>query len=1783
MDSPPKLSGETLIVHHIPLVHCQVTGGRQGCGSLKRSNPFSYPETLGLSRTTSLPEQDVLQREALVYSSLIQTSTGGGGGGEGEGGGGGGRGGSTGSDDSSVTSSNCEDQVMVMVAHTMPRVKPREQVNNPLRLRHNPFLLNTEEDDDDEDEEDDVDNLNGYLEDSSFHLHGNTNSALDEEGDGIAPFHLHDLGSTTHKPFLLHSTLGKHSWGCSGRLDSLRGVSSDLSTHLEGLDLLGLDSPRRHGSSGSTLSMDCGEQEWGEDEEEEEDHPMRGGGRGSSQANSSSGSGTTHQHCSCCGLSQTYLEHFPEPFSESSERQLGYASDSSCNSSDGVLVNFSAIYNNMNNSVPATSTKPPPLATTTTNLNSSTDQSCTSSVCICSVLDEEAGSRRGSGGGGAFYLDLHTSPTEPPHLHSQQPPCPSNNTLPLLIEPHSHPHPTTSSCTCSAEHQGALDLDANCNSYHPPHSDSGSDLMSCLQSQARLVVTTQNYYKLVTCDLSSPSPPSPAGSAASVTSCSDEHSKDSPAPDTPTATQPTEYYLFSRPPEGEEEEEEEEEEGGESSQRDEDEEEHDDDEQDGKKRKQQQQMGGACSDPIIEGQVYVNISPPVVGRGPIGGGPSRPRSRSYDRNLDMSPPPRLGSLERMLSCPVRLSEGTAPLRPSTLPRVTSFAEIAKSKRKNGGSTGSPSLRMGGCSDPFSSTHSAHSHSSADFSPILEGLGQGPSHSHSLPFQRCYSQGSVDRHTPGGGARETRSKAEGGLSSSSSSSAVVRYTKDQRPTTLPIQPFTFHHEFSKPPQPLLPLLTGYVSGMQARGGGPSGGPEGGEGANDPGEDSMRWCQGSGGDGMVSAVARLGPGSVRPSPLGSYSPVRLQGATSSSGTCSTCTPSPQPPRSLSCPLSTGLLPLHHTPPPAAPPAAAPLPPTPPPPTLGVQGAVPPMLPPVQGQVQGHHHHRGTLPTLPAVPQDSETSLGYEETTLDSLEGSRGPGPRTQHGHHLSPQTLKWREYRRKNPLGVERCSLGGSAGSGEPPLSGSLDGNGHTGGAGAQRITRRNVFDFPPASSGHAPQGRLNGQSVKQLQQYYSDFLPDYFSLTERPPEEFCLSPDASSSSSSSSSSQSHIAVDLQQKRGLVKAINTAVDLIVAHFGTSRDPDVKAKLGNSWVSPNVGHLILKYLCPALREVLGDGLKAYVLDLIIGQRRNQPWSLVEASTQLGPSTRVLHSLFSKVSQYSEFTSHSMRLNAFIFGLLNLRSLEFWFNHLYTHEDIVATHYHPWGFLPLSQRPCQPLFEEFLLLLQPLSLLPFDLDLLFEPRLVQKGQEHRRRKEQLCSASTGEDLDQSALSTFQLMRGWSTESRRAESMRDTREGGGVGKKERLGLRREGTWPRMEGVGERGSREGMMQRTGSRREGAGMDRLGAGLLEAQPMTTEVGTGFANLWRESGRGRGIVKRAKGVGGESQREGESEGGKEERRKERERDWAEEGRQRQERDRQACWWYQLMQSSQVYIDQSAQGGSKFVKTEKRKKSAERRSQLPPPREGVVEGAESSQDEEGLRERGRSRKSISSSSGEWTGSRGRGRLSWMGSPPESLLTQDKENETELGAPVTGAPEASVAQPAAQAECPSQGQGMRWGRLFGSSVGGGGTPCRPEQRSAKSQSRLPSGWLTGLDMSVLNFVAQTVGAGTVKRVEPSAPMAPPTLNQPSPPLQTTQESHTKQPCEVRALCHHIATEPDQLSFQKGDVLRVLSRADSDWLLCSLGAQRGLVPFIYVTLRGMEDSQAPQWPQGPH
>uniref|UniRef100_A0A8C3NXV8 RUN and SH3 domain containing 2 n=1 Tax=Cyanoderma ruficeps TaxID=181631 RepID=A0A8C3NXV8_9PASS len=1425
MDSPPKLTGETLIVHHIPLVHCQVPD-RQCCSVSKRTNPFCQAE-LSTTRTSALPDRDLSQTDSLVYSSFLQTS------------------------ETSAEASDNKER------------KARDLIVPSVSKRHNPFLLS---------EGEDLSIFGDDLGQKSFHLH---NSLV----DGKPPFNLQDLALP---PFHLHdSSHIVKSWNMASRSGVVDGQEDKLSSDIiqkrnnanrchQAMERMELDECNCHHGSSSNFSFDSGDQEWNQNTGEllrNQDALHR----------TCSCSSSEIQHCRCYSSSSQ---------SEVIDQQMGYISDSSCNSSDGVLVNFSALYNKMNGQ-------------SQSNLNSA-NLSCDSSFCSHSDT-------------GAFYLDLHSSPTE------SKMSCESHN-------------PESSGKVCGCQHSSSPVLDANCNSYHlhcEPCTSESSDLTACFQSQARLVVATQNYYKLVTCDLSSQSSPSPAGS--SITSCSEDQTKGSPA-------QPTEYYLFRRPDLRQEE---------------------------GNVECSEEEPKGESSQNMIEGQVYVNVSPPNLNA-------SRQRSRSYDQNLDRSPGSRLGSLERMVSCPVKLSESPAiPIQSSPPKRVTSFAELAKGRKKNGTS---PPLRSSG-------------DSSLEFSPIPETQRDCPTfleerarRSQSLPpmpfihglNRSC--EGFCLNHAFGDSQALCSTKdsvssekvpSGHGAGGGTDSKPVVRYSKDQRPTTLPIQPFVFQHHFSKPPKAralhshfasslsqLYSLSSNRSASQQISSSQSSAWATSAEQAGVAGSQAhgtlvtQRSADGaaSRGDG---GTKKPGPETTRPSPLGSYSPVRcnvpfFQSVDSSSSPTAERAEDSQPPRSRSCPISANLLPTRSSP------------------------AVSAMQP-------------------------------SKATKADTLRQKENPKLIPKKEAPLEPSP----------PLSEYRLHSGSL-----PPLS--------VGGMSISRVGGRPESHWrsgsdtsssgPLSSMGIRP---VNGQSVRQLQLTYNDFFPDYFSLAEKPPAEFCLSPDGNTES---------ISIDLLQKKGLVKAINTAVDLIVAHFGTSRDPGVKAKLGNSSVSPNVGHLILKYLCPAVRDILSDGLKAYVLDMIIGQRRNIPWSVVEASTQLGPSTKLLHSLYSKISQYTELTNHTMRFNAFIFGLLNIRSLEFWFNHLYNHEDIILAHYQPVGFLCLSHSVCQPLFEELLLLLQPLSLLPFNLDLLFEHHLMQMGKEQQQQKELL---RVKQDLLLSVHSTLQLMRtrGSSEDPDGCSTAPETCQGG--------------------------ARDG-----------------------------DISPGHSPQQAVS------EKRVKGVGascGEGDRE-------EEQSKMQESTW--EGK----KDKQAGWWYQLMQTSQIYIESSAEG-SKFIRSEKKKAAlnAAPRSvethQTPPPREGVVEGAEACPIAEGtLEERPKaaskpSREAVEEPldkpQQEVVGEEVKERSwpFWMGSPPDSVLTElkrSKEKEPQQRVGATAA--AAVPQEDSSTSASEGSQPIKWGHLFGS---------RKVQKEPRQPNRLPSGWLS-LDKSVFQLVAQTVGASMWREAAP-------------------------------------------------------------------------------------------------
>uniref|UniRef100_A0A8C3V6G3 Iporin n=1 Tax=Catharus ustulatus TaxID=91951 RepID=A0A8C3V6G3_CATUS len=1502
MDSPPKLTGETLIVHHIPLVHCQVPD-RQCCSVSKRTNPFCQPE-LSITRTSALPDRDLSQTDSLVYSSFLQTS------------------------ETSAEASDNKER------------KARDLIVPSVSKRHNPFLLS---------EGEDLSIFGDDLGQKSFHLH---NSLV----DGKAPFNLQDLALP---PFHLHDS--NHivkSWNMASRSGVVDGQEDKLSSDdiqkrnnanrcHQASERMELDECGCHRGSSSNFSFDSGDQEWNQNTGE----PLR---NQDALHRTCSCSSSEIQHCRCYSSSSQ---------SEVIDQQMGYISDSSCNSSDGVLVNFSALYNKMNGQ-------------SQSNLNSA-NLSCDSSFCSHSDT-------------GAFYLDLHSSPTE------SKMSCESHN-------------PENSGKVCGCQHSSSPVLDANCNSYHlhcEPCTSESSDLTACFQSQARLVVATQNYYKLVTCDLSSQSSPSPAGS--SITSCSEDQTKGSPA-------QPTEYYLFRRPDLRQEE---------------------------GNVECSEEEPKGESSQNMIEGQVYVNVSPPNLNT-------SRQRSRSYDQNLDRSPGSRLGSLERMVSCPVKLSESPAiPIQSSPPKRVTSFAELAKGRKKNG------------TSPPFRSSGD----SSLEFSPIPETQRDCPAfleerarRSQSLPpmpfihglNRSC--EGFCLNHAFGDSQALCSTKdsvssekvpSGHGAGGGTDSKPVVRYSKDQRPTTLPIQPFVFQHHFSKPPKARA-LHSHFASSLSQLYSLSSNRPASQQISSSQSsalaasveQAVVAGSQGHGtlvtqrsADGAASrgdgGNKKPGPETTRPSPLGSYSPVRgnvpfFQSVDSSSSPAAERAEECQPPRSRSCPISANLLPTRSSP------------------------AVSAMQP-------------------------------SKATKADTLRQKENPKliPKKEASLEPSPPLSEYRLHSGSLPP----LSMGGMSMS---RVGGHADSHWRSG--------SETSSSGPLSSMGIRP---VNGQSMRQLQLTYNDFFPDYFSLAEKPPAEFCLSPDGNTES---------ISIDLLQKKGLVKAINTAVDLIVAHFGTSRDPGVKAKLGNSSVSPNVGHLILKYLCPAVRDILSDGLKAYVLDMIIGQRRNIPWSVVEASTQLGPSTKLLHSLYSKISQYTELTNHTMRFNAFIFGLLNIRSLEFWFNHLYNHEDIILAHYQPVGFLCLSHSVCQPLFEELLLLLQPLSLLPFNLDLLFEHHLMQMGKEQQQQKELL---RVKQDLLLSVHSTLQLMRtrGSSEDPDGCSTAPEPCQGG--------------------------ARDG-----------------------------DISPGHSPQQAGSG------KRVKGVGascGEGDRE-------EEQSKMRESTW--EGK----KDKQAGWWYQLMQTSQIYIESSAEG-SKFIRSEKKKAAlnpAPRSVQThkaPPPREGVVEGAEACPIAEGtLEERP---KLVSKPSPEAVeeplekpqqvvvGEEGKERSwpFWMGSPPDSVLTELKRSKEKEAQQRVGAAAAAAAPQEDSSTSASEGsQPIKWGHLFGS---------RKVQKEPRQPNRLPSGWLS-LDKSVFQLVAQTVGA-SMWRETPPEPEPP----HPEPPEATAvarpARAISPQPtCEVKALCHHIATEAGQLSFNKGDILQVISKVDGDWLQCSLGSEKGLVPII--------------------
>ncbi|GAB6019332.1 hypothetical protein CHUAL_000926 [Chamberlinius hualienensis] len=187
---------------------------------------------------------------------------------------------------------------------------------------------------------------------------------------------------------------------------------------------------------------------------------------------------------------------------------------------------------------------------------------------------------------------------------------------------------------------------------------------------------------------------------------------------------------------------------------------------------------------------------------------------------------------------------------------------------------------------------------------------------------------------------------------------------------------------------------------------------------------------------------------------------------------------------------------------------------------------------------------------------------------------------------------------------------------------------------------------------------------------------------------------------------------EKKQELVNALDAAVKALNCHFSQARDPHAKFLTGSSLHTPATGYKVLQLLCPALFNILNDGLQPSVYN-IFGHMENSVWMVVETLAQAGNCSKQMSDLVVHVNNEQRITDKRMKFNVFACGLLNIRSLATWFSLLGSSQNLLQKYYSPSAFLNVSTSSMKYLFDELLISLQTLSLLPFDLDLSLDLQL--------------------------------------------------------------------------------------------------------------------------------------------------------------------------------------------------------------------------------------------------------------------------------------------------------------------------------------------------------------------------------------------------------------------------------------------------------------------------------------
>ncbi|XP_041989178.1 uncharacterized protein LOC121740516 isoform X7 [Aricia agestis] len=197
------------------------------------------------------------------------------------------------------------------------------------------------------------------------------------------------------------------------------------------------------------------------------------------------------------------------------------------------------------------------------------------------------------------------------------------------------------------------------------------------------------------------------------------------------------------------------------------------------------------------------------------------------------------------------------------------------------------------------------------------------------------------------------------------------------------------------------------------------------------------------------------------------------------------------------------------------------------------------------------------------------------------------------------------------------------------------------------------------------------------------------------------------------------IDISQKRALVSNVTDAVEMLIQHFAPATDQAELAFLGDSKQSPACAKIALNALCPALYAIFRDGLKENI-ETSFGAVNNSVWQMVEATARQGPITKSLNELVLRINSEDAVTEGLVKFNAFILGLLNSQSVDAWVSYVRTRESILAKHYDQDSLILagcVGDPRCRALLDTLLASLEPLKLLPFNLDLMFEMRELHRS----------------------------------------------------------------------------------------------------------------------------------------------------------------------------------------------------------------------------------------------------------------------------------------------------------------------------------------------------------------------------------------------------------------------------------------------------------------------------------